>query len=328
MSTSEAKPVSSPPRPPKAKKARSPSYPFINLEQAVKFAKILWEKEKREAALIPVVAAHWGYAPKSSGGILSASALKKYGLALEESTGDRRMIRLSDLALDIIRHEDSLAERAPLLKKAALNPEIHRDLWETKRDSSDASIHKYLEFDKKFTSAAANSVIKVYRDTISFAKLTDSDSVANTEQPEEEFPIGPPADKTMQTLDPIQQRRQTPPLPSWSTLIDIPVPLPSGSLAYYRVPPSMPETDFKFYQAVLTAYKEGLVKGSRTFPARAKWKNKDHDVEIIVKGVMGYSGTGTVYYESGDGTGISERELEFIDETPKQDSIGRFGDQA
>jgi hypothetical protein len=99
-----------------------------------------------------------------------------------------------------------------------------------------------------------------------------------------------------------------------TTLIDIPVPLPSGQLAYYRVPASMQETDFVFYQSVLTAYKPGLVKGSRTFPARAIWKNKDNDKEIMIHGVMGRAPkTGDVYYESEDGTGIPEFELEFLD---------------
>jgi len=69
----------------------------------------------------------------------------------------------------------------------------------------------------------------------------------------------------------------------------------------------MLETDFKFYQSLLIAYKQGLIKGSRDFPAQAKWKNKDHEVEITVRGVMGYAGDGTIYYESADGTGISER---------------------
>jgi hypothetical protein len=58
------------------------------------------------------------------------------------------------------------------------------------------------------------------------------------------------------------------------------------------------------------------------------WRNKDNDKEIMIQGVMGRSPkTGDVYYESEDGTGIPEFELEFILENRKQDDIGRFGGQ-
>jgi hypothetical protein len=110
-------------------------------------------------------------------------------------------------------------------------------------------------------------------------------------------------------------------------LIDIPVPLPSGVLAYYRVPQKMSGADFKFYQSVLVAYEFGLTgsialrgvdatepkKGAdgRLYPAQATWSNKDHDVQVTITGVMGEK-DGRKYYQSSTGTGIPGDELIFL----------------
>jgi len=55
------------------------------------------------------------------------------------------------------------------------------------------------------------------------------------------------------------EKNSGPAKPGDLRLIEIPVPLPSGNLAYFRMPKQMTEADFIFYQAVLAAYKPGIV---------------------------------------------------------------------
>lgn len=251
----------------KKPRLRSPAYPYINLEEAEKLARIIWEKENRHPVPVSVAAVHWKYGAKSSTGALSVSALKKFGLLKEEGAGDKRTVKLSDLGLDLIKFADVFEERLKLLKIAALKPEIHKELWTTHRDASDASLRRYLEFDRKFNGSVVDVVIKEYRDTISFAQLTDADIISDTSGDAEDD-ADSPDERPMETTEKIKKdpaHHQPPPAmaaPLPAGLIEIPVPLPSGALAFYRVPATMSEADFAFYTTLLTAYKAGIVKGA------------------------------------------------------------------
>jgi hypothetical protein len=251
----------------KKQRHRSPAYPFINLEQAVRLMEIIWEKEKRHPVTIPVVSVHWNYGAKSSTGVLSVAALKKFGLLDEEGTGGNRTVKLSEFAIELIKFAGVPEERAKRLKIAAIKPELHRDLWTAHRDASDASIRRFLVFDRKFNENTVDTVIKEYRDTISFAKLTDSDTIPDIQDQE------PESEKTSnrmitETQDRKEERQNLPFRPPANTpgLIEIPVPLPSGILAYYRVPQKMSEDDFIFYTSLIGHYKKGLTGSGEETP--------------------------------------------------------------
>src|SRR5579862_7484900 len=49
----------------KRKRMRSPAYPYINLEAAIKRAQEFYNKEQRNAAPLKVAVKHWGYEEKS-----------------------------------------------------------------------------------------------------------------------------------------------------------------------------------------------------------------------------------------------------------------------
>jgi len=72
-------------------------------------------------------------------------------------------------------------------------------------------------------------------------------------------------------------------------LIDFPVPLPSGIVAYYRLPSSVSDADFSFYTTLLAALKPGIVKApqARSYPAKAIWNNKNNDQPVVVTGEKG-----------------------------------------
>lgn len=204
-STPSKQPASAPAK----KRLRSPSYPFVNLKRAIELAAKLWDAEKRHSVTIPIVCGHWGLSTKSSAGLLSVAALKKFGLLVEEGAGTNRTVRLSDFGLEIVKNKDVPEELERFAKNAALKPEIHRDLWMNFRDASDASMIRHLVFDLKFNDKAAPSVVEVYRETIAFAKLTASDTVENTDDGDE------------------PQESETPPMPALASTATPAKPLPA-----------------------------------------------------------------------------------------------------
>jgi hypothetical protein len=164
------------------KRQRSPAYPFINLETAIKRAKEFYAQEGRNAAPLKVAVKHWGYEEKSSGGLQTAAALMSFGLMQDEGTRDNRKLKLTPTALTILLDERPDSEsRAQAIKTAALTPKIHQQIWRRwgSSQTSDANIKHLLilELNPPFNPNTAEVVIKVYRDTIAFAKPDSSATV-------------------------------------------------------------------------------------------------------------------------------------------------------
>ena len=164
------------------RRLRSPAYPYINLETAIKRAKEFYEKEQRNAANLRIAVKHWGYEEKSSGGTQTAAALISFGLFRDEGTGDKRRLQLTPLALRVLldtRQESK--ERMEAIKQAALSPKIHRQLWKrwgANRPSDEQLRHTLiLDWEPPFNENSVDGFIKEYKDTIAFAKLAESDRV-------------------------------------------------------------------------------------------------------------------------------------------------------
>jgi hypothetical protein len=168
----------------KGTKHRSPAYPFIALRKAVERAQQLYERNKRHPAPMAVAAGLWGYKEKSSGGLQTVSALKQYGLLRDEGSGEDRQVRLTDLALSILLDDvPNSPERAAAIKQAATRPKLFAEMvgkWGVELPN-DETIRTYLKRDKGFNDDAVSGVIKDFKDTIEYAKLTDSDKITSTD---------------------------------------------------------------------------------------------------------------------------------------------------
>ena len=78
---------------------RGPSYPYVDLEEAVALARKVYGYAKRSAAPIgSVVAEAWGYSAKSSSGEKVLAALKYFGLVEESMSGEAKMLKITDRA--------------------------------------------------------------------------------------------------------------------------------------------------------------------------------------------------------------------------------------
>lgn len=164
------------------KRTRSPAYPFVNLETAIARAQEFFDKEQRNAANINVAMKHWGYKEDSSNGAQTIAALVSFGLFQDEGIGEKRKVRLTQDALRILLDErPNSKERAALIRQVALAPKIHQQLWEKWGNDlpSDAQLRHtlLLEWPVPFNENAVDTFIREYKDTIAFAKLTESDTV-------------------------------------------------------------------------------------------------------------------------------------------------------
>lgn len=177
----------------KRPRKRSPKYPAYGLRDCIAKAKVIYEEEDENLVPLEAVAEHWQSKPTSSAFQQSISALKQFGLLIEEGAGANRSFRLSQLALDIAVHEEDSREYTTAIKKAALSPSIHAELWEKykgKLPKSDASIRVFLlreRDDGRFNKSYVDAFIDQFRTTIAFAKLSDGDIINGSEDNDAEI---------------------------------------------------------------------------------------------------------------------------------------------
>lgn len=171
-----------------AKRYRSPPYPALPLSKAIDRAKQLYGKVLHHAVGAKAVADAWAYGTKSSGLYGTIAALLHFGLLKDEGTGEKRRFQLTESAIRIIRDPNPESEkRIAAIKQAAVTPKIFRELWESygsAQSLSDVVFKSHLTVDRAehglaaYSDAAADDVIRVYRETIAFAKLSDSDIIS------------------------------------------------------------------------------------------------------------------------------------------------------
>jgi hypothetical protein len=182
---------------------RSPNYPYISLQQALERARQFYAGEKRGAAAVPVVAAHWQYSPKSSGLIQSIAALKAYGLMDEDGRGQERRLKLSDLALRIILDQRPQSqERNALLRRAAMTPSVAQRIMEKFPQDmpSDHNLEHFLIFDLKFNPDSAKAAVNLFFENADFTGIYDIDNIPSVPDEQEEQVKGSGSQHTGPTI--------------------------------------------------------------------------------------------------------------------------------
>ncbi len=214
---------------------RNPKFPFIGLAKALKRAEELYQQERRAPANIKVVVRHWGFSESSSGGLQTIAALKAFGLIESDGKSAQRAIRLSDLALRIILDtREGSQERAKATQEAALKPKLHTMLWR-KHDRelpSDESLRHELIFDYGFNELSVDRPVKVFRETLDFAKLLGSDTISEEEDNSEDiFNSNEPTTRTVSTL---QHHREVLALPRGAITIQWPASLSRADVSDFE----------------------------------------------------------------------------------------------
>jgi hypothetical protein len=239
------------PNQPKRKKGRSPSYPGIDLQEALGRARTLYSIERRNPIPVMTALAHWSYKSASGPGAVVLAALKKFGLLDDEGAGPGRHVKLTPLALQIIQDErEESPERDNAIRKAALLPTIHSQLWSEYKGElpSDANLRFKLLRERSFTESGAAEFIPQFRRTIAFANLSEGDSLSEDsgDKTNEERRGGMGGAGTLLKTPPSAHTVQIPISPAeWATL---------------QAPFPLTEAKWRQMLAVLAAMKPALVQ--------------------------------------------------------------------
>lgn len=150
---------------------RGPAYPSIGLEDAVKLAHRLWDKEKKNAVPVASAAIAWGYSEKSSSVRGMVAATIAFGLLKDIGSGDDRKVQLSERALNIVL---DAPDKLVMLQTAVRGPKIYADLlqkWSVHELPSDNTLKLYLIKDYNLNANAVDGFLKDFRASIGYAKL-------------------------------------------------------------------------------------------------------------------------------------------------------------
>lgn len=317
--------------PNKPRRLRSPNYPFIGLEEAIKKAQLVLDKGGLHEVPFKTAMEAWDYKAGSTHSAIAA--LKAFGLVTVNGEGEKRKIQLTEAARKILKPEHP--ERASLLKKAVLMPTIYSELWREYKGvlpPSDSVISNYLEFDKKFNPDVIKGLIKDFRASIAYAGLDSSDKIIESEEIAEDGSGG------SETVQPPINPNLSPPPPAISTTGNAGNPgnsgvTPPGGGSELRVtfsPDGKPQMVFsgvvtkgslELLQAIVSLRpeiiespkKEEATRQSKAsdFPRQAMWRNKDHDQPVTVTGSAGEKDGKAYFTIEGSSTGVPADELEF-----------------
>lgn len=175
-----------------SKQVRSPRYPVIAIDEALKKIKAVYDKDRRALTTFGAVLEHMGYKVKDKQGGRSArvvASLRQYGL-LEGRAGK---YQVSDAAFRILELPEDAPERAQLIKDAAFSPDMIAKVLQHYRGEipSDTALRSYLVIDEKFNRDSAEEFIRVLRRTIAIVNPQEGDyNAATPDEGERKPPAG------------------------------------------------------------------------------------------------------------------------------------------
>ena len=239
---------------------RSPGYPHIGLEDAIKRARALYHEDKMNSVAIDVASVHWGYKAGSSSGLLTVATLKKFGLVEDEGTGANRSIRITERARRIILDSEN---REELVREAALSPPIHADLHAHYSDGlpSDDGLRRFLLVERRFNERAVNDFIDQFRGTLEFAGILDSDtlSVDGTDKGERQEQPTMASIEAPTAAGPELERALAPVPTAPAGLRVFSLPISRRQQVILHVPLNLDKAGWDQMIAVLTAMKPGIL---------------------------------------------------------------------
>ncbi|KXK00418.1 MAG: hypothetical protein UZ17_ACD001002174 [Acidobacteria bacterium OLB17] len=183
---------------PKTPKHRSPNYPYVGLEESLEKAAEIQKAGGIHAVGFKTLMEIWDYKTGTTSSVIAA--LKSFGLVEVSGNGDTRQVKLTETARKILADH---SEATTLKKQAAVSAPLYRRLWQKfgpDLPTNDKVMGEYLEFEEHFNPASVAGVIADFRSTITYANLSESDKITDTDgEGGEENQSEPPANKGSQS---------------------------------------------------------------------------------------------------------------------------------
>lgn len=164
-------------------KDRSPSFPFISLSAAAARLEAFEAKFGRHPAPASKAGLAWSMKESSSQALQTLAALKAFGMLDYHGSNAARMAYITDEGRAYLRASGDAAKR-DVLKRLALKPKVLAQYWQdwkADRPIDDICIDQLI-LKGAFTHSAARTFLRVYDETMSYAGLSDFDSVAPVTQ--------------------------------------------------------------------------------------------------------------------------------------------------
>jgi hypothetical protein len=178
--------------PAKPQKDRSPSFPFIPLQTAIERLVAFEQTFGRHETPANKVGRAWKMKDGSSQAFQTLAALKSFGLMDYRGAGPARPMFITEDGRTYLRAQQDTIKR-DVLRRAALKPKLIEKFWHmwgADRPIDDICLDD-LHFKHNFTQSAAETFLRVYDATISYAGLSDSDNVKSDED-DFEADLAPP----------------------------------------------------------------------------------------------------------------------------------------
>jgi hypothetical protein len=190
-----SEPPSTPPQ--KAKRERSPSFPFISLKTAVGRLSAFGDYFKRHPAPANRAGLAWGLKGESSQAAQTLAALKAFGFIEYSGSGESLQASLTEDSRSFLRAQQESTKRS-ILARAALRPRAiakYWHMWNADRPPDPVCLDELI-LKGAFTEGAAKLFLTVYDETIAYANLTGSDTVIDVQETDE-APMTPAGQTTI-----------------------------------------------------------------------------------------------------------------------------------
>jgi hypothetical protein len=174
-------------KPAKRNVKRSPNYPSISLDRAMNLIEKLYDAYHRTAVPAKIGLETIGYSIKSSSGKQVLASLSYYGVITREGTKADEKIKISDLGFRILK-APSLSDRQSATRDAALKPAIFKKIYHDHPDSlpQNRLLEWELESTFDFNPNTIPDFIDVFKKTMGFAKIYESDIIEEESKAQEE----------------------------------------------------------------------------------------------------------------------------------------------
>jgi hypothetical protein len=153
---------------------RGPSYPYVDLEGAIGYARKVYDYAKRGSAPVEsVVKEGFKFSPTSSGGQKVIAALRSFGLVEDAPGTNGKALKLSARAIRILLDDQDSAERKEEIKKAALAPKWYEYCWSKWGRDMPAAMRSNLLIEHGFVESTVDGFLEDYQKSIAFGGLLE-----------------------------------------------------------------------------------------------------------------------------------------------------------